>query len=295
MKILLLVPYFGEWPIWFPAFLQSCKYNPGVDWLFFTDCKIPSNSYRNVRFVPCSLSDMSSLVSGKLGFEVTLERAFKLCDLRPAYGVIFEQYIADYDFWGHCDIDVIWGDIRHFITHEILKEYDIISARRRIMCGHFGLYRNDEKIKCLFSESADYKDIFRSSRHHEFDERGISEIIRKKADADEVKVFWPKFLMNFAKPRTDTPGYLGLHTNAWYWEKGKLYDQTEGSEEIMYLHFMTWKHTLLSCHFGYLDDPTCFFISYSHIGLRKSDRRRRFFWIVWAWNGLWRRTLRALT
>ncbi|MEO1131626.1 MAG: DUF6625 family protein, partial [Cyanobacteria bacterium J06639_1] len=41
MKIALIVVWFGQWPIWFPAFLRSCELNPSVDWLIFTDCPKP--------------------------------------------------------------------------------------------------------------------------------------------------------------------------------------------------------------------------------------------------------------
>ena len=50
-----------------------------------------------------------------LGFDTALDafstRALKT-DLRPAYGVLFEEYLDGYDFWGHCDLDVLFGRIR---------------------------------------------------------------------------------------------------------------------------------------------------------------------------------------
>jgi len=41
-------------------------------------------------------------------------------------GLIFEDYVAGYDFWGHCDLDVVWGDIRKFLHTRILSDSDII-------------------------------------------------------------------------------------------------------------------------------------------------------------------------
>ena len=40
-RLLFLIPYFGRWPFWMPFFLQSCRFNPDVQWLFFTDCGTP--------------------------------------------------------------------------------------------------------------------------------------------------------------------------------------------------------------------------------------------------------------
>ena len=34
--------------------------------------------------------------------------------------------MVGYDFWGHCDMDLIWGDIRNFITEDVLSKYDKI-------------------------------------------------------------------------------------------------------------------------------------------------------------------------
>ena len=44
--------------------------------------------------------------------QVTLDRPYKLCDFKPAYGFIFGEYLKEYDYWGHCDIDIVWGDLR---------------------------------------------------------------------------------------------------------------------------------------------------------------------------------------
>lgn len=294
MKIVLIVAYFGQWPIWFPAFLQSCKYNPSIDWLFFTDCDIPDVSLNNVRFVPFTLKDFSLLASEKLGFTVDLPFAYKICDFKPTFGVIFEDYIHEYDFWGHCDMDVIWGDIRNFINDNILSNYEIISARKEMMCGHFNLFRNNSKINSIFTKVPYYDAQLQLPKTGGFDEAAMTNIVKELADKREVLVYWPNWLVNYANPHllqignpllpTNWPswlahyvnpscdrlvGRLGRRVNEWYWEGGKLYHKTD---EIMYLHFMTWKKSLKDCFFSYSDDPKSFYISYSHIGLTKSHR-----------------------
>ena len=47
-SIILIVPYFGKWPVWFEAHLISISRNREVDWLFITDCEIPVNYPQNV-------------------------------------------------------------------------------------------------------------------------------------------------------------------------------------------------------------------------------------------------------
>jgi hypothetical protein len=69
------------------------------------------------------------LACEKLGFGVNIKHSYKLCDFKPAYGFIFFELIENYDFWGYCDIDIIFGSIRDFITKEILESHDLISTR----------------------------------------------------------------------------------------------------------------------------------------------------------------------
>jgi hypothetical protein len=130
MQIVFLICWQGAYPWYFPYFLQSCRYNPTVDFLIFTNqsdaqLDLPAN----VKIISCSIGQFKADASRRLGFEVSVESGYKLCDFKPAYGYIFHDYIKEYDFWGYCDVDVIFGNIRAFMTDELLGEYDIISAR----------------------------------------------------------------------------------------------------------------------------------------------------------------------
>jgi hypothetical protein len=108
--------------------------------------------------------------SDKLGFRVNIDYPYKLCDFKPAYGFIFPEIIAKYDFWGQGDMDIIYGNMREFITEEMLNEYDLISARHDYVTGSFALYKNSEKMNTLFKLSKDYKMVFSTSEHYCFDE-----------------------------------------------------------------------------------------------------------------------------
>lgn len=268
MKTCLIALYFGKWPIWFPAFLQSCKYNTSIDWMFFTDCEIPEKFSENVKFIPFTQNKFDELASSKLGFEVQLQTPYKACDFKPVYGFIFDDYIREYDFWGHCDIDIVWGDIRHFIKSNVLEKYDVISASQDRCCGHFQLFRNQHEASNLFSKMKNYEAILKYPAYCKFDEPGMTEVIRSQADKGSIKVYWPKTLTNFSNPPSNYDSSLGWLTNQWYWENGKLY---HGSDEVMYLHFLTWKRSLKLCKFYHTDDPASFYISYSHVGLNKLD------------------------
>ncbi|MDJ0674969.1 MAG: hypothetical protein QNJ36_06250 [Calothrix sp. MO_167.B42] len=269
-KIALIILYFGKWPTWFPAFLQSCKYNPRIDWILFTDCEIPNVSLNNVKFVPFTIEDFNLLSSQKLGFAVNLPFIYKMCDFKPTFGAVFADYIKDYEFWGHCDLDIVWGDIRTFINDYILREYEIISAGKEIISGHFCLYLNNSKINQLFTRCPYYQAQLLSSEHCCFDESAMTNLVKDLSKKGEVSIFWPQWLVNYPNLYKPMPAArLGRHLNRWRWQSGKLHNQ---NHEIMYMHFMTWKKSLLVCNVNYQDDPQSFYISYSHIGLSKSDK-----------------------
>jgi hypothetical protein len=124
------------------------------------DCKRPGNLPSNVRFVKALLSDFNLLASQQLSMEIDIYNPYKLCDLKPAYGVIFEDYVKEYEFWGHTDLDIIYGNVRKFITDDLPHRYDIISARKEYIAGHFTLFRNIHKVNYLYTQADDFEDIF---------------------------------------------------------------------------------------------------------------------------------------
>ena len=172
MRVLIIIPYFGNWPPWIEYFFQSCQYNPSFSWLIYTDCKIPTEIPKNIQFFKKNISDFNHLASSKLDLKIKIHNPYKICDLRPAFGKIFEDYIKDYDFWGYSDLDLIYGNMGNFLSLKVLEKNDVISVRKNYMTGHFALLRNNNYINSLFIKSPDYAVIFQDySKHYAFDER----------------------------------------------------------------------------------------------------------------------------
>lgn len=171
LSICIVIPYFGKWPCWINFFLRSCAFNPSITWRIFTDCGTPDYHVDHVHITPMTLKEFNELASDKLHLKIALQRPYKLCDLKPAYQVIFEDWLKEYDFWGYSDIDVIYGNIRKFITDDILSNFDVISCSERLVSGHFTVIRNAEKTNRLFTNSPKYQRIFTDiERHYAFDE-----------------------------------------------------------------------------------------------------------------------------
>lgn len=168
-KIAFIIPYFGHFNNYFNLWLNSCANNPTVDWIIFTDCQDVYNYPDNVKIVYMTFDKLKMHIQSLFNFEISLNEPYKLCDYRPAFGDIFYEYIKNYDFWGYCDTDLIWGNVRSFITDDILSKYDKIGNR-----GHCCLLRNSEEIRKAYRYDSScivtYRDAFSSDLAYCFDE-----------------------------------------------------------------------------------------------------------------------------
>lgn len=256
-KIIVIGTYFGRWPVWFPAFLLSCAKNETIDWLFFTDCEIPQVTYLNIHFEPMNLSQFNDLASRKLGLCIQ-KGPWSHIDLQSAFGVIFEDYIKGYDFWGHCDVDVVWGDIRSFITEQILQNSDIVSSRKDFLAGYFTLWRNIPEMNTLFRAVSNYREIFQCGEWHSFNESIISLFLWSCIDKGEggIRVYWPAPLFAWF--------YGGANPIEWYWISGKVFD-TKHREHIG-IHFQQWKKWVTLIDFSISDQPARF--EFTRLGIR---------------------------
>ncbi len=178
MKICIITTYFGPWPEWMPYYLSGCINNCNLDWIFFSDNDPPNISGKNLFFHKMEKAEFSQLASNKLGFNIIIEDPYKLCDFKPAYGRVFEDYLGKYDFWGYGDIDLILGDIQTFLPGDLISNFDIISTYKGFLSGPFCLIRNNDKMNSLFEKHPDYIKIFQSIAHSGFDENIFNEALK---------------------------------------------------------------------------------------------------------------------
>jgi len=261
-SIVLIVPYIGKWPFWFDAYLVSIAKNPTINWLFITDCEIPVEHPSNVQFIPTNLDELNLKINAVLETEVPLTPR-KLCDIRPAYGKIFQEYIRDYDFWGFCDVDIVWGDIRKFITDEMLSHYDIISSRKKKLSGHFTIFRNNDKLNNYYKTIPEYDYLIRQERYMWAEEQVYTKHLQSQlGNTDAPKVFWTTILCNQENGRDSHQEY---YLDKWLWKDGKMLELKNGKpfNEVMYLHFINWKRTMTFSDIKYQDEPQQFYISYT--------------------------------
>lgn len=255
-SITVVIPYLGPWPVWMPAFLQSAAANHGITWLLLSDHPLETGA-PNIRHVRTSRAELEQRFSDTLGLRISLARGFKLCDLRPTFGEAFRDELKSAEWWGHADLDIVWGDVLRFIAPEAWSA-NVISSRAGKTAGHFTLYRNTPEVTALYREAPYWRVYVASEAFAYFDEVGMSEVIERL----KVPAYWPGLAFNFPQHvrRRLQPSVIPPCRNGWRWERGKLWHAATESE-VMYLHFMTWKRALQSCDVH----PHHFWISHSHI------------------------------
>lgn len=260
-KVCYIIPYFGKFNNYFQLFLNSCKYNNEFNWLIFTDDKDSYNYPPNVKVIYMEFSELQNIFNNKFDFNICLERPYKLCDYKPTYGYIFQEYIKGYDYWGHCDVDVILGNLKSDLEYLLSQNYD------KIFClGHMTLYKNSIDNNQLFMKGLNgknYKEIFQSNKIQNFDEEWIDFNINRIFKAYGKSVYEDDLSLNVAVAfnKFRNCKYVGLSKapNNWgfeiekykeavyIWEKGYLYriyrnnNNELTKENFLYLHLQKRK------------------------------------------------------
>lgn len=278
-SIALITCYFGKLPWYFDYFILSCQHNPTVDFIIVADDITCTKTLpQNVKLIIKSLNELSGLASEKLGFAIDVKCGYKLCDFKPAYGVIFSDILGGYDFWGHTDIDIIFGNIRDFITNELMENYDLISVRPDWLTGCFLLYKNIEKVNQLFRHSKDYKKVFCNDKHYCFDETNFAHdafsegksyleinteiesmmhVVKKMEEIGYIKPFFDLYIIE------GVPGKLK-------WEKGRMFYGNR--YEVLLYHLIHFKKLCMPKS-KILSIPNSFTISPSNIYHKQSKNR----------------------
>ena len=253
----IVLPYFGKFGNYFQLFLNSCERNIGFDWLIFTDDMTKYRYPENVKVIPFTLEKVKKLAKKKIGINVSLESPYKLCDFKPTYGLIFEDYLTEYQYWGHCDCDLVFGDLNAFLMPLFNEQYDKIFAS-----GHLTLYKNTKENCRAFMEdykgNAVYKEALQSSRIFVFDEDCIGKMNPEGKNVHSIfiengKKVYPRDLsFNVSvdcgrfrkvtyipeKRRFERENYI---PRRYYWDKGKIIslEEKDGKlvrEEYLYIH-----------------------------------------------------------
>jgi hypothetical protein len=235
-KACIIIPYYGKWPPFLNLFLTSCSFNPELTILIFSDLEPPVVYPDNVKFISYNFSLIKSSLDEILHYESALTTPYKLCDVRPAYGLIFKDFIKEFDFWGWGDIDLIFGCVKDFGLSELMHKYDVISFKENWVSGSFCLVRNTAYINRLFYSSKDLKLIYTSPAHMCFDEISFCWEEAKRNPIDQIKFPHDNFT------RIVTEAARAGHINSFF---GNLIKESIPDDD-----FLIWHNGRLSDNYG---------------------------------------------
>jgi hypothetical protein len=235
--LILLYFYFGRWPPWINFFVESCKWNPDVRWRIYTDCGEPENKADNIDYVHISFADYKTLASDRLGFPIDFAEPYKLCDLRPALGLIFEDEIRDYPFFGFGDIDIIFGKISDFYGERQFADLDVISTHPERLSGHFAVLRNTRTLRHAFERIPGYQAALRKPDITGVEESEFAQVFFTSTTERSLFVERYSTILSIRKWHDGTMNY----PERWLWRQGRLTNDRDGMREFLYLHFMRWQ------------------------------------------------------
>jgi len=146
LKKLIICPFFGDMPNWMDKFIENYETTlkpSGYDLLIDTD-----------------LEGFKERVRKKLLIEYPgLPGTGKVWDMRCALGLLYWDELVEYDYFGHCDFDVVFGNVNAFIPDSELAKLDVYSSHDTYVCGAFSLYKNSIPVKYLFMRHPQWREF----------------------------------------------------------------------------------------------------------------------------------------
>ena len=246
MKVALINCYFGTLPNYFDLWLQSCSANPEVDFILITDANISYIGATNVKLINVSWNELINQINNKFDFDVSIKSPYKLTDFKPAYGYIFKDLVEPYDYWGYCDIDLIFGNLMKYIKEPMDQGYEKIYR-----LGHLTIYKNIEKMRNLFREKGapfSYIEVFSNPEFYSFDEHaGQMSIVKKQG----VKEYYKEDMADIScrVSRITASRHINYNHQVFYYDDGAVFrsyvkNGTVETEEFAYIHIQKRKYNI---------------------------------------------------
>lgn len=160
---LFIIPWFGKYPDWLDQWVANMELlkPKGYEYLIVSNLEL-----------------FKKRVKEKLGIEANIIAGTgKVWDYRPMLGVLFEEELAGYDYWGHTDFDCVYGNVEKWEP----PEYEIWSNHDEYICGPWTLYQNTDKINNLFRKCG-WKKYLDTPEPTGWAEQEFSRRVEKKTD-----------------------------------------------------------------------------------------------------------------
>ena len=164
-KITLYSLWFGPLPAWIDRFIERVQAIDIVRWHIVTD-GLP-NAATSV--FSCTFDRFKFFASGALNIPVRKKSPYSLCDLRPAFGELFQPATP---WWGWCDLDIVLGDLDRLLP-TLMEGYQLVTDHSRIANGPFTIVRNEPRMNLLWRSSYQAWQVA-GEDYYKFDEVGFT-------------------------------------------------------------------------------------------------------------------------
>ena len=199
--------------------------------------------------------------------------------------------LQSYEFWGYCDVDLIFGDLSKLLTPEFLEDLDVFSAHHSSIVGHFTIIRNNDKMNRLCFTIENWREFCAPPQYHFMDEGGFAVALAKVPNVrwkkpDELSAELTKDFCCFGITfyYDGSIGFLPDRTLAIVEiQRGKaFYHDMLHSTEVLYVHFMGLKRWW---HWRFFKREL-YDYKFSSIGYGVPASARQLF--VFPWKQIWR-------
>jgi len=209
IRKLLLAPWFGPLPTWYRLWFDNIS---------------RLGQFGFDVYVTQDRQDFNQRVKATLGIEnAIVDDGRKVCDYRCAFGLLYADLLDGYEFWGHTDLDMVYGRVENWVTDDFLADLHLHSNHPTYVSGPWSLYRNTGIVNELFRVHDDWQGYLENPVTTGWVETEYSRIVERSALTYRYTNWQTKNLDRFD----------GLH-----WDGDML---MEGRHEVAMAHFRRTK------------------------------------------------------
>lgn len=149
MKIAMFAPYFGPdpnrgLPNYYEYWLKSAAANNRIDFFIPTNLNIGKfTKYNNINYLVMTAEEFWNKIQAIVDFPISRDY-YKCSEYRIFFGIIFEDILRDYDYWGLTEFDMIYGDILKILQHELKDGAEVIGR-----IAPLRLIKNTDKLRYM--------------------------------------------------------------------------------------------------------------------------------------------------
>ena len=114
-KIGVIVPYFGILPDTTKTWMKSIQINHTIKYFLITDQKSVKLYSENLEIIIMSFESLQMRFKEMLS--INIKSPYKLCDLKPTYGYVFNDLLHQFKYWGYSDLDLSFGNLDTLVTN----------------------------------------------------------------------------------------------------------------------------------------------------------------------------------